>query len=208
MHYSPLSSSVRRLASYSDLLLLRHGRSQTTFWPTSRSSPETAVGRISDRCLLLLIVCAPLGTALAAIVPRAVEDAHGSGDLVEPQRAKCAPARQVRAPRGQVGGVGSSGGHDFGLKGCALLAAGKLSRTTGTRGSQYWSSPAEAFQRVDSGDRGASTLRRPPQWRALKIHFAHVAPVLRPKHKEFPFCWSFRSEGAQGGCFFRIFSYM
>ena len=154
MHYSPLSSSVRRPASYSDLLLLRHGRSQTTFWPTSRSSPKTAVGRISDRCLLLLIVCAPLGTALAAIVPRAVEDAHGSGGLVQPQRAKCAPARQVRAPRGQVGGVGSSGGHDFGLKGCALLAAGKLSRTTGTRGSQYWSSRAEAFQRVDSGDRG------------------------------------------------------
>ena len=111
MHYSPLSSSVRRPASYSDLLLLRHGRSQTTFWPTSRSSPKTAVGRISDRCLLLLIVCAPLGTALAAIVPRAVEDAHGSGGLVQPQRAKCAPARQVRAPRGQVGGVGSSGGH-------------------------------------------------------------------------------------------------
>ena len=154
MHYSPLSSSVRRPASYSDLLLLRHGRSQTTFWPTSRSSPKTAVGRISDRCLLLLIVCAPLGTALAAIVPRAVEDVHGSGDLVEPQRAKCAPARQVRAPRGQVGGVEGSGGHDLGLKGCALLAAGKLSRTTGTRGSQYWSWGAEAFQRVDSGDRG------------------------------------------------------
>ena len=186
MHYSPFSSSVRQPASYSDLLLLRHGRSQTTFWPTLRSSPETAVRRIPVRCLLFLtIVRAPLGTALAAIVPRAVEDAHGSGDLVEPQRAKCAPARQVRAPRGQVGGVGSSGGHDFGLKGCALLAAGKLSRTTGTRGSQYWSSPAEAFQRVDSGDRGASTLRRPPQWRALKIHFAHVAPVLRPKHKEY-----------------------
>ena len=159
MHYSPLSSSVRRPASYSDLLLLRHGRSQTTFWPTLRSSPNNAVGRISVRCLLLLIVRAPLGTALAAIVPRAVEDAHGSGGLVQPQRAKCAPARQVRAPRGQVGGVGSSGGHDFGLKGCALLAAGKLSRTTGTRGSQYWSSRAEAFQRVDSGDRGASTLR-------------------------------------------------
>ena len=184
------SDSIRhvlRFASSSSRLFWNTptpGRSQTTFWPTSRSSPKTAVGRISDRCLLLLIVCAPLGTALAAIVPRAVEDAHGSGGLREPQRAKCAPARQVRAPRGQVGGVGSSGGHDFGLKGCALLAAGKLSRTTGTRGSQYWSSPAEAFQRVDSGDRGASTLRRPPQWRALKIHFAHVAPVLRPKHKE------------------------
>ena len=132
----------------------------------------------------MTIVRAPLGTALAAIIPRAVKDAHGPGGLVEPQRAKCAPARQVRAPRGQVGGVGGSGRHDFGLKGCALLAAGKLSRTTGTRGSQYWSPGAEAFQRVDSGDRGASTLRRPPQWRALKIHFAHVAPVLRPKHKE------------------------
>ena len=165
MHYSPLSSSVRRPASYSDLLLLRHGRSQTTFWPTSRSSPNNAVGRISDRCLLLLIVRAPLGTALAAIVPRAVKDAHGSGGLVEPQRAKCAPARQVRAPRGQVGGVGGSGGHDFGLKGCALLAAGELSRTTGTHGSQYWSSGAEAFQRVNSVDRGARTLRKPQkQW--------------------------------------------
>ena len=157
MHYSPLSSSVRRPASYSDPILSWYGRSQTTFWPTSRSSPKTAVGRISDRCLLLLIVCAPLGTALAAIVPRAVEDAHGSGGLVEPQRAKCAPARQVRAPRGQVGGVRSSGGHDFGLKGCALLAAGKLSRTTGTSGSQYWSKGAEAFQRVNSVGRMART---------------------------------------------------
>ena len=108
MHYSPFSSSVRRPASYSDRLLSRHGRSQTTFWPTSRSSPETAVGRISVRCLLLLIVRAPLGTALAAIVPRAVEDSHGSGGLREPQRAKCAPARQVRAPRGQVGSSSSS----------------------------------------------------------------------------------------------------
>ena len=164
MHYSPFSSSVRRPASYSDRILSWYGRSQTTFRPTSRSSPETAVRRISVRCLLLLIVRAPLGTALAAIVPRAVEEAHGSGGLREPQRAKCAPARQVRAPRGQVGGVGSSGGHDFGLKGCALLAAGKLSRTTGTRGSQYWSSGAEAFQRVNSVDRGARTLRK-PQWR-------------------------------------------
>ena len=146
MQYSPFSSSVRRPASYSDPLLSRNGRSQTTFWPTSRSSPETAVRRISVHCLLLLIVRAPLGTALAAIVPRAVEDSHGSGGLREPQRAKCAPARQVRAPRGQVGG--------FGLKGCALLAAGKLSRTTGTRGSQYWSTRAEAFQRVDSGEGG------------------------------------------------------
>ena len=166
MQYSPFSSSVRRPASYSYQLLSWYGRSQTTFWPTLRSSPETAVRRIPVRSLLfLLIVRAPLGTALAAIVPRAVKDTHGSGGLRELQRAKCAPARQVRAPRGQVGGVGGSGGHDFGLKGCALLAAGELSRTTGTHGSQYWSSGAEAFQRVNSVDRGASTLRKPQkQW--------------------------------------------
>ena len=162
------SDSIRhvlRFASSSSRLFWNTptpGRSQTTFWPTLRSSPETAVRRIPVRCLLfLLIVRAPLGTALAAIIPRAVKDAHESGGLVEPQRAKCAPARRVRAPRGQVGGVGGSGRHDFGLKGCALLAAGELSRTTGTRGSQYWSSRAEAFQRVNSVDRGARTLRKP-----------------------------------------------
>ena len=193
MHYSPLSSSVRRPASYSDPLLSRNGRSQTTFWPTLRSSPETAVRRISARCLLFLtIVRAPLGTALAAIVPRAVKDAHGSGGLVEPQRAKCAPARQVRAPRGQVGGVGGSGGHDFGLKGCALLAAGELSRTTGTRGSQYWSSGAEAFQRVNSVDRGARTLRK-PQWRkGCATKRIRRSKIQDPNSKEFsvlaPFC--------------------
>ena len=185
MHYSPFSSSVRRPASYSDPILSWYGRSQTTFWPTLRSSPETAVRRIPVRCLLFLtIVRAPLGTALAAIIPRAVKDAHESGGLVEPQRAKCAPARRVRAPRGQVGGVGGSGRHDFGLKGCALLAAGELSRTTGTRGSQYWSSGAEDFQRVNFVDRGARTLRK-PQWRkGCATKLLRRSKIQHPNSKE------------------------